>query len=250
MSKNLSESRCRGLNCNSSSFINAHIVPAGFGRIIRGDGPNVSLSLEETREARPQLGEYDREILCQDCDNKLGIFDDYAIEVCRNFQSKHKLLTSDMFEMLPFDGEKFAKFILAVLWRASISKRPNYNQVLLGPYEDKARDVLFGAGSLDSLKAFEVIIQRYKSKHLDMQGIYTLPVRASFLNLNTYGFGLVGFRILAKLDARPLRREFAPFVINNANTLRGFFIEYEKTQEFSRLKDIAVTELRRDRRCA
>ncbi|MET0709152.1 MAG: hypothetical protein ABWY82_20265 [Tardiphaga sp.] len=39
--------------------------------------------------AKPELGEYDRDILCRDCDNKLGVFDDYAIDVCRAFKKKH-----------------------------------------------------------------------------------------------------------------------------------------------------------------
>ena len=76
-----------------------------------------------------------------------------------------------------------------------------------------------------------------------MQGIYTIPSRAPFMNLNAYGFMLSGLRILAKLDRRPLNKGLAPFVTNSALKLRGFFVEFEKTPEFERVKNIAVNHL-------
>ena len=43
----------------------------------------------------------------------------------------------------------------------SISKRESFFGIRLGPYEPQARDVLFGAAPLSSLRAFQVIAQRY-----------------------------------------------------------------------------------------
>ena len=234
---------CIGLNCSSTDLIDAHIIPRGFARLIRGPGPNMTISIQQAREAKPQLGEFDPDILCAACDHKLGYFDDYAIDVCKQFDRKHNRLPNDMFEFDNFDGDRFTKFILAVLWRASISKRSTFNEVSLGPYENKARDVLFGTKPLQNLKSFEVLVQRYTSVHLDMQGIYSIPTRAPFMNLNAYGFMLSGFRILAKFDRRPLNVGYVPFITNSALKLRGFFIEFEQTPEFERVKDIAVNHL-------
>lgn len=149
---------CKGLNCSSTDLIEAHIILKGFARIIRGPGPNMVLSIQQVREARPQLGEFDRNILCAACDHKLGFFDDYAIDVCNQFDRKHTRLSNDLFELEGFDGDKFTKFVLAVLWRASISKRSTFKEVSLGPYEDQSRDVLFGAKPLQYLKSFEVLV--------------------------------------------------------------------------------------------
>jgi hypothetical protein len=66
---------------------------------------------------RSDLGEYDRGILCANCDQALGTFDHYAINVCKEFDAKHIRLSADLFELTGFDGEQFAKFVLAVLWR-------------------------------------------------------------------------------------------------------------------------------------
>lgn len=236
---------CNGLNCSRTDLIEAHIIPKGFARIIRGPGPNMALSVRKVREAKPQLGEFDRHILCADCDQKLGSFDDYAIDVCRHFERRHLRLPNDVFEYPAFDGEKFTKFVLAVIWRASLSKRDVFREVSLGPYDDQTRDVLFGAKPLRSLKAFEVLVQRYTSEHLDMKGIYSFPRRGPFMNLNAYQFMLSGFRILAKFDRRPLDPEWTHFVTNSARTMRGFFIEFEKTPEFEGVKEVAVNHLMR-----
>jgi hypothetical protein len=48
---------------------------------------------------------------------------------------------------------------------------------------------------------------------------------------------------LAKLDRRPLNVGFAPFVTNSAQTMRGLFVEFEKTTEFERVRDITVNHM-------
>ena len=99
------------------------------------------------------------------CDNKLGVFDEYALHVCRSFKKTHKRV-GDIFEMRDVDGDMLAKFVLAVLWRASISRRRNFSGIALGPYQSKARDVLFGATPLNSLHAFQLLAERYVSNRV------------------------------------------------------------------------------------
>ena len=67
------------------------------------------------------------------------------------------------------EGDKFAKAILAILWRASVSGRDNFKSLSLGPYEMTARDVLFGACELSAFGEYELIINRYKKPvHQDL----------------------------------------------------------------------------------
>jgi hypothetical protein len=35
---------CRGLKCSSTDLIEAHIMPRGFAKTIKGDGPNVMIA--------------------------------------------------------------------------------------------------------------------------------------------------------------------------------------------------------------
>ena len=112
---------CHGLNCTSTKLVNAHIIAKGFGRLIRGSGPNIRISSENVGPARQQLGEFDSGILCADCDGFLGRFDDHVIELCQKFEKLHTR-RPEAFELPHADRELFGKFVLSVLWRASISR--------------------------------------------------------------------------------------------------------------------------------
>jgi len=239
---------CRGLDCKSTELIKAHIIPEGFGRDIRGDGPNFVISRHRTGQAKPQLGEYDAGILCAACDGKLGVFDDYALQVCRNFNANYRDVDEkvfnmpDVFEMPEIDGETLALFFLAVIWRASISTRPNFRVVEIGPYEDKARDVLFGAMPLTSLRAFQVTLRRCKQVGpVKPDGFYSLPVRVQIFagRFNAYRFALGGFQVAAKLDARPFPRHVDPFLLGKGRPVRGLFVPLRETIEFQAAQKLA-----------
>jgi hypothetical protein len=229
--------KCRGFNCENRKLIEAHIIPKGFGRLIRGEGPNVKIQASGVAQANPQLGDYDPSILCADCDNALGLDDEYALKVCREFDTKIGD-QRELFEINDVDCQRFARFILAVLWRASISKRKTFSSVSLGPYENAARDIVFGRRPLSDLRAFEVFVSRFKSDHFDPSGAYYYPTRFKFDGLNTYTMCLAGFRVLAKLDNRSFGPEFAPFIVNRTNVFRGVFLTFERCPEFKELANI------------
>jgi hypothetical protein len=97
-------------------------------------------------------GEYENDILCEDCDNKIiGGFESYADQVLyggnipiytKNFK------TPDGLEFSQVDGidySKFKLFLLSILWRASISNRPFFRQVSLGPHEEEIRRMILNA---------------------------------------------------------------------------------------------------------
>jgi len=226
-------------------LIEAHIIPKGFGRLIRGEASNMKLTPDKVREANPQLGEYDPDILCETCDNILGLDDEYALDVWKRFEASHRNLGEDVFELAEVDCERFCKFILSILWRASISRRPSFTSVNLGPYEDLSRDILFGAKRLSDMPAFEVLVQRYLSTSMDPTKWYFHPVRQPFGDLDAYGFGLAGFRIVAKLDNRPFPEGFRPFVLNRSNVFRGFFVPLEQCSEFQSIAGIVRNNARR-----
>jgi hypothetical protein len=195
---------------------------------------NVQVSMD--KEGVTQHGVYDPKILCADCDNKLGDYDDYAIDVCRRFNADKILDGQGMFTLPNVDGDKFAKFVLAVLWRASISRRLEYKSVSLGPYEAVARDVLFGTKTLSDMPQFQLMVFRYnESKKLRVDGLYTAPSTVSGLGVNGWGFAVSGFRFVAKMDKRPWPDVPADtakeFVVNGRDRILGMFVDFEGSLE-------------------
>jgi hypothetical protein len=227
---------CHGPNCTSTKLVNAHIIAKGFGRLIRGDGPNIRISPENVGPARQQLGELDSSILCAECDGILGRFDDYVIELCQKFEQLHTKHQPDAFELPQADRELFAKFVLSVLWRASISKRPSVAVVKLGPYEKKFRDLIFSSQSIDELPEAEIILQRYIARgNVDPAGHYFYPTRFKIADLNFYNFAVGGFRIRTKVDNRRLPKEIISL---SSGRVWGTFTVFEETSEYQRTIDL------------
>jgi hypothetical protein len=214
---------CRGYQCTSTDLIKAHIVPRGFAKDVRGSqAHNWLISVDKVRHT--QLGVVDPDILCASCDGKLGDLDNYALKVSRR---SHTIRRDGLFEMLNVDGDRFAKFVLSVLWRASITKR--LPKVALGSYEDRARDVIFGAKPLSALPEYELFVERYRRKgKFNPAGTYTMPARMT-TGLTGWYFGLNGFRMLAKLAPWPAL--YGGEVVNGNDRLVGAIVDYEGTTE-------------------
>ena len=94
-------------------------------------------------------GEYETEILCKECDNNLlGKFESYAKMVLYGGKVDVRFKNLRFPDGLEFtqveniDYTKFKLFLLSLLWRASISSRPFFNTVQLGPYEEMIRRMI------------------------------------------------------------------------------------------------------------
>jgi hypothetical protein len=236
---NIGPRTCQGLNCQSTKLIDSHIIARGFARLTRNEGRNITVSEERVGLVSPQLGYFDKNILCASCDNKLGAYDDYVIELCRNFEAKHRRLSKNLFEIPTVDCNKVATFFLSVLWRASISKRPEYKAISLGSLEDRAREIIFKAAPPSSLPQFKLIVLRLESTELDVLRFYTMPQRVRFREWNMYRMSLNGFRFIAFLDARNPPLQIKPMILNGGTTLRGLYMTLEDSDEFKQMAALA-----------
>jgi len=95
-----------------------------------------------------QSGEFDKNILCQKCDNEiLGKLDRYASLIL--FDGYPKILENRVSPngmrftyCAEIDYKKFKLFLLSILWRASISSKPLFVEVELGPHQEIIRQML------------------------------------------------------------------------------------------------------------
>jgi hypothetical protein len=215
-----------------------------FGRLAIGDGKHLKQVSFGSRKPL-QSGVWDTEILCQRCDGILGIYDKYAIELVRRAASEIVLLPDESFELGAVETALIVKFVAAVLWRASITRHPEFSEVRLGPYEPRYRDLLFGGENNFSANcAPEVILFRYLSPTLRVDGFYTMPIWSALQGgINCYIFALAGFRIIAKVDQRPFPPLYRPYVINGKDRISGLFAPFEETTEYDALREIVAERL-------
>ena len=113
--------------------------------------------------SKPRTGEYDRYILCRECDNvRIGELESYAKPIIYGGseglsesqipRGENRVSQGGMeltyFENL--DYKKFKLFLLSVLWRASVSKRETFGLIHLGSDEEVLRKMIYSG---DPMKA-------------------------------------------------------------------------------------------------
>jgi hypothetical protein len=115
-----------------------------------------------------QTGGNEGQILCQSCDNEvLGKLERYArlvlyggapirLQNSTNAKGMKYTLCEEI------DYTKFKLFLLSLLWRASISKLPNFKNVNLGPHEDEIRQMIFNSNPEDP-KKYPCVMASYRN---------------------------------------------------------------------------------------
>jgi hypothetical protein len=116
--------------------------------------PAVNKSRDSTNTHLRSTGEYESNILCLDCDNKLlgEYYENYASRVlyggrlntneCPEFSNTRNTHGIEFIKCTKVNYHKFKLFLLSVLWRASISQRPFFSEVRLNDHEERIRNMI------------------------------------------------------------------------------------------------------------
>jgi hypothetical protein len=155
---------------------------------------------------KSNVGDYDSKILCSECDQYLGNFDDYGksvlVDKIHDFVGFTKYGITAGWNINECDSSRLNKFFLAVLWRASISNRPFFRRVKLGPYEDKIRRYIWGEE--DWLDNVGCVISKFNvsKKALNAEKTILDPDRLKHRGINYYRLYLGGYAIWIRVDHR------------------------------------------------
>lgn len=237
---------CRAPDCAATKLCNAHVIPRGFARVLsKPGGHNRTVTANGSRPAKQPLGPFDSKILCADCDGKLGRYDDYAIGFCKALPMTNTATTGSIFRHDAFDGNLFALAILAIFWRASISKRAEWGHISLGPHEERAGQTLFATRDLSSFPEFEVTLLRYASSNHDARRFIFPPLSIRSGGVNAYSLGVGGFLVITKFDQRPFDPALGDFVINRATSLKAPHLRFEESAEYAHFREAGAAERRR-----
>lgn len=133
-----------------------------------------SVRAKNAKPRRVNTPEFEGGILCADCDNRiLGANESYAAYVLYGKGSNAK--KPKIQRQLHPDGKLFSLyienidytmfklFLLGLIWRASISTRPFFQRVNLGPYEEVIRGMLLG-GDAGNREDFPCVITYFSDK--------------------------------------------------------------------------------------
>ncbi len=206
----------------------------------------VTASKELTKE-NPKFkvlptGEYEGGILCKTCDNNiLGKYETYASKtiyatdipvsqapIVKNYHNKEGQRWSSCVNV---DYKRFKLFLLSVLWRASISTRPLFKEINLGPHQDKIKQIILNDDPGDES---EYPIQMWTTAHdetipkdfvLQPRGIKTDGHRL-------YIFPITGMFYLFYVSSHDKKKAILEHILKRDNTLTIFQLPVGQGRQF------------------
>lgn len=154
------------------TLVKAHIIPKAFFRLLN-DGSGVPRMVSNSDDLpypkRSPEGVYDEGILCEKCERKFALLDDYAATVLIHEFEKifSPLLNGDevvAYRSSDIDQGLLWRFMVSVLWRASVSSHIYFSSIDLGPHELNARKVILNKdASMVDYPEFGVSLSRWVS---------------------------------------------------------------------------------------
>jgi len=166
-------------------LINAHIIPNFMYRGIKEKNYvfyNKDLETGKSWTQPKETGEFDSNILCGDCDNRIieHKYEKYGKTVLFNDYTDTQDI-GDFIICRNIDYPKLKLFLLSNLWRASISRRPMFNGVKLEKkLEERLRRVIY-----------QSIVPK-ESKYAIMMFIDRNPVLKKFIDKPRYFPNVMG----------------------------------------------------------
>lgn len=186
---------CR-LCANAGKFVKAHVIPEAFFRVLR-DGGAAPLLITGTPSHFPKrspIGVYDEGILCEACEPKFDRFDHYGVEsllvrldeLFRPISHQGKIVA---YQAEGIDQKLLMQFLLATLWRASVSTHSFYRRVNLGPFEATAKRAILNPDEPVS-EVFSAVLSRWRveGQHQKSAGGLMDPFRERWDGVNAYRF--------------------------------------------------------------
>ena len=222
--------------------VRAHIIPKAFyGGLDPNNPPLIMPSNLVDRPERTRTGVWDDEILTAEGEHITQELDDYAAKIL--IEEIDEFVVEAVHEGLPllkvlhdYDYKKLKLFFLSLIWRASVSKRKEFQLVNLGPHEHIIRDMIMrndpGGAEEYSVCLFKFIEDTHKS--------ILFPAREKFDGINYYRFIMAGYIVLIKIDNQSSRDPLKHIQISPDKPLLVVMREFKGSPEMKLASDIAM----------
>lgn len=182
-----------------------------------------------------QTGEFQKNILCEQCDNALlGNLESYASSILyqkdpptiKNYKTKKGMKYT---YCAGLDYNKFKLFLLSILWRSSISDRKFFENVKLGPHEDIIREMFLNNKPGNQLK-YPCLIMTYLNLDKPPKELVTQPTQARINGGYIYKF-LIGGMIYIYFVSDHIIPNFLKRVsINSKGEIKIIHTKYDQAK--------------------
>lgn len=226
-------------------LIRAHIIPRAFYDDVRGDTDKVlMLSPDKSKYTTvTQSGVFDSDMLCAECDGALGRLDEYGYKVFRRIPTDREDLVVDR-DRMPIgynlrcaDVQKAQKFLLSVLWRASVTSHDFFSKVDLGAkYETRIRQLIQDDDPVTD-DDFEIVIIRTFDHPYD--GGLMPPWGGRYEGIFTYMLYLPYFKFIIRADKRKFLEPFSVCRFKEGALPQAVRLSYSGSSESRYISSVA-----------
>lgn len=191
------------LICGKAATIKSHLIPRTMACEVQ-IGKAHAVAHGPNGFAHTQSGIYERDILCADCDNKLGALENVAAQAFREIRKAAKTLPLGEYVLEGVAGDNILRFVSGVLWKYSVASKEN-GRIELGSQQHTVRDVAFSR--INVPQTIDALLLRLK-RHPDDDDVfaYRAPKPDRQEGVNGYRLLVGGVFIFAKIDQRTPRR--------------------------------------------
>ena len=195
-------------------LIKAHVIPEAFFRRLREGDKSPSLVRQREHAKRAPIGIYDSEILCAECDALFAPWDDYAQTLLAPELADAEVITDGRqfggWRVRKYQYDLLKLFFISLLWRASVSRQPFYHRIKLGPFEERAKE-LMAANDPGRAEDFGVVLARFLEHDLALALLDPHPDTLDSVNYCRFYLGR--YVAYIKTDKRPPSRQWLPLTM-------------------------------------
>ncbi|MEG4064955.1 hypothetical protein [Microcoleus sp. SVA1_A1] len=207
-----------------------------FNDVSQGDKvPRLFSADYKSRQA--QSGLYVPDILCTDCENFLGRWDNYAQNFLLKEVNINPLGNNDytIQQVNSFDYKQLKLFCMSVLWRSHISRDKAFgsfkffSEVNLGTvWENILRNLLLKEDPSDE-DTFSVAI--FILTGIEAQSVIP-PSPRRYHSVNSYRFRMGNYGFLIKVDRRKFSEGTRKFILKPNQPLKLYVQQYTKNNDY------------------
>jgi len=204
---------CQGCELDKK-LIKAHAIPESFFVKMRNEhgAPKLMTDVKGIYPKKAYVGVYDNQILCRNCEDRFQSVDDYGQQILLQQESNHEqLMVSNKvygYRVKNVDYKKLKLFFISVLWRASLSNQSFYAKVNLGPYQKKAKDLIWNNNTGEQSE-FAFVVAKFTDSSIGKTMLDPHP--DCWDGVNYYRFYMYGYVVYIKVDKQKSPEMFKKF---------------------------------------
>lgn len=226
------------IRCGNPKTIKAHLLPQVFCKEVKVGTSFATMVKESGDFSITQSGVFDKNILCNECDGKLGKNEKYAAEAFRLIRQKSVGHYNGLVLISNQDKERILRFAAGILWKYSITQKEHGRIDLFG-FQDDVKKIAYEEIEIPTW--FDALLFRLKV-HPNDDGVfaYRAPLPDKVDRVRIYRFMVGGILFFVKVHNKKMKNDQTlQYWLSQKDDLQYVIAPASLFEEYKTLKDLA-----------